>query len=210
MLIALSAAAFVCAVLAIAADREQGRHPAFYALKPLTTLFIVALALFTPTVAPVYQQWIVAALLLSLAGDISLMFSGNRWFLGGLGSFLLAHLAFVAAFLQGVTEPAPPWWAWAVLPAAAAMLVVLLPKAGRLKLPVVLYCLVLTAMVLAAAARYAEFPGMLAQSALVGAVLFLLSDALLGWRKFAGPFPGAQAAILSTYWMAIWLIALSV
>jgi alkenylglycerophosphocholine/alkenylglycerophosphoethanolamine hydrolase len=220
MITALSACAAIAAALAIAADWSERRHRAFYVLKPLTTLLIVGIALAAPAADSPYQAWIVAALLLSLVGDVCLMFThgagasargaGNRWFLGGLGAFLLAHGAFAAAFLQGVAAPNPPGWLAAVVFYAGGLLFVLLPRAGALKIPVLLYCFALAAMVFAAAARHAALADGASLCALLGALLFMLSDSALGWRRFVGRFRHAQAVILSTYWAAIGLIAWSV
>ena len=207
MIAALTVAAALAAVLAIAADWEERRRSAFYALKPLATLLILAIAALAPPSA--YQHWLLAALALSLAGDVSLMFHSDRAFVAGLASFLLAHLAFVAAFLTGVPHIELPYWLAAVAAYAVALLAVLLPRAGRLKLPVALYCAVLGAMVFAAATRYQSRADAASARALAGALLFMLSDSLLGWRRFVGRYRGAQAAILSTYWAAIALIAWS-
>src|SRR5271156_3085314 len=95
---AVFGAAAVSALLAIAAEGEQRRHPAFYLLKPLTTVLILAAALnLTPLSGAAYRQTVVIALALSLAGDICLMFEGEAWFAAGLGSFLLAHIGFILA-----------------------------------------------------------------------------------------------------------------
>jgi len=220
MIPVLSACAALAAALAIAADWNERRHRAYYLLKPLTTLLIIGIALAAAAAAPAYQRWIVAALLLSLAGDVCLMFThgagaGARgadqaWFLGGLGSFLLAHAAFAAAFLQGVAAPDPPGWLAAVVFYAGGLLFVLLPRAGALKVPVLVYALALAAMVFTAAARHGALGDAASLRALLGALLFLLSDSALGWRNFVGRYRGAQALILSTYWAAIGLIAWSV
>lgn len=210
MILALAAGAVLSGALAIAADWNERRHPAFYALKPLTTLLILGVALAATSPGEAYPRWIAAALLLSLAGDACLMFEGNRWFIAGLGSFLLAHLAFAAAFLQGLGEVVLPAWLVVIVLYGAAMLLVLLPRAGALKLPVLIYCLVLAAMVFTAAARHASYDDASSLHALLGALLFMASDSLLGWRRFVGPFRHAQAAILASYWAAIGLIAWSV
>lgn len=209
MITALSACAALSAALAIAADWNERRHRAFYLLKPLTTLLIIGIALAATPESAAYQRWIVAALVLSLAGDVCLMFAGNAWFIGGLGSFLVAHGAFAAAFLHGVAAPDPPGWLAAVVFYAGGMLFVLLPRAGALKLPLLAYCLALAAMVFTAAARHGALADTPSRCALLGALLFMLSDSALGWRRFVGPFRHAQALILSTYWAAIGLIAWS-
>lgn len=205
MITALTAAAVVSATLAIAADWEERRSAAFYLAKPLTTLLILGIAALAPPSA--YQHWLLVALALSLAGDICLLFPSDRWFVAGLASFLAAHLAFVAAFLQGVDSFALPAWLAAVAAYGAALFAVLVPRAGRLRLPVLSYGAVLGAMVCAAAARYEARADAGAARALAGALLFMLSDSLLGWRRFVGRYRGAQALILSTYWAAIGLIA---
>lgn len=210
MITALSAAAAVCALLAIAADWNDRRHKIFYLLKPLTTALILAVAAAAAAESTVYQQWILLALALSLIGDVFLMFKGNRWFMAGLGGFLLAHLAFAAAFLHNVAAVALPGWLAAVVLYAGVLLWILLPRSGALKLPVLLYCAVLAAMVFAAAARHESLETGKALAALAGALLFLLSDSLLGVRQFVRRYRHAQALILSTYWLAIGLIAWSV
>lgn len=204
------AAAAVCASLAMFADRREARPPVFYVLKPLTTVLIIAFAAVREPASADYRQWILVALVLSLLGDIALMFHGERWFLAGLGSFLVAHLAFVAAFTTGVEEFRLPWWIAASPVAGFVLLPLLWRGAGVLRPAVLVYGLVLCAMVLTAAARYQALPAASALCALAGAVLFQLSDSLLGYRQFVRPYPAAQPLILSTYWLAIGLVAASI
>ena len=210
LIMALSAAAGLSALLAIAADWSERRHKSFYLLKPLTTLLIVGIAWAANAASANYQNWILLALVLSLVGDVCLMFSGPRWFVAGLAGFLLAHLAFAAAFLHHVSVIALPGWLAAVALYAGVLLCVLLPRSGALKVPVLLYCAALAGMVFAAAARYESLHDGRALLALAGALLFMLSDSLLGVRQFVRRYRYAQPLILSTYWMAIGLIAWSV
>ena len=200
-------AAVASGSFAIAADWSERRHRSFYLLKPLTTLLILGIAVSAP--ASAYQKLTIAALLLSTLGDICLMFKGNAWFAAGLGSFLVAHLLFVAAFVQGVHPITIPLYAFAVVPYGAALLWFLLPRTGPLKLPVIIYCAVIGLMVVTAAARYHAL-GAPAAGVLIGALFFLASDSLLAMRQFVGTYAGAQALILSTYWIAVGLIASSV
>lgn len=212
--IALTVTAAASGALAIAADWEERRHRALFVLKPLTTVLIIAVAASITHEGP-YAQAVLAALVLSLCGDVFLMFgdgarTSDRAFIAGLVSFLLAHLAFVFAFVQGLRSPELPAWLAVVAFGVVAMLSVLLPRAGALKLPVLVYCLVLAAMVFAAAARHASFGDADSLRAVLGALLFAVSDSLLGVRRFVRRFRFAQALILSTYWGAIGLIAWSV
>jgi uncharacterized membrane protein YhhN len=204
------AAALISALLAIAceiiAERGAVRPRAFYLLKPLTSTLIAA-SLFAGAHRP--DALLIAAFAFAIAGDIALMFSGDKAFLAGLGSFFVAHLAFVAEFMSGVPGWQPPLWTLAFVVYALALFVWLLPKTGALKIPTLAYGAVLTAMVLAAAAAHAAMPNAATRLALIGALLFALSDSVLAIRQFAGPYRGAQPLILSSYWLAIGLIAMS-
>src|SRR3546814_19387137 len=73
---------------------------------------------------------------------IALMFESNAAFLAGLGSFLLAHLLFMLAFLHGVDVYRLPLWAWLFLGYGVALGIVLVRRAeARLRIPVVVYAL---------------------------------------------------------------------
>tara|TARA_R110000850_G_scaffold191091_5_gene317278 strand:+ start:399 stop:1124 length:726 start_codon:yes stop_codon:yes gene_type:complete len=190
-------------------ERAQGRHRAFYLLKPLTTLLILFAALCAGDSDPEYQRWICVGLALSMLGDIALMFEGDGWFMAGLSSFLVAHVLFVVAFaLDGVALPALQYW----IPAAGGSLFLLwlLPRTGKLLVPVVVYVLALTAMSLAAGTRLEIRGDTSALLALAGAIIFLVSDAALSVCQFGGAYRRAQFLILSTYFLAIGLIAASV
>lgn len=207
LLIALTA---MSAVLAIVADWGR-RGPAFYLLKPLTTVLIIALCLIWPASQPAdYLFLIVLGLVFCLLGDIFLMGNNNRAFICGLSAFLIGHLIFMLAFLKGVESPALPMWTAALLVWGLPLAAILLPRAGALKLPVAAYCLVLLGMSLTAAIRFEAMADISATYALAGALLFVFSDSLLGIRKFVQPRIDLQPALLLSYWGGIGLIAVSV
>lgn len=208
MITVLCAAAALSAVLAIAAEWGEQRHRSFYLLKPLTTVLIAGIALCGEPGD--YRLWVVAALLLSLSGDICLMFPGNGWFIGGLGSFLLAHMVFVLAFVHGVDNLQIPLWTAAFGVYGLAFFGWLLPKTGKLMLPVIVYGTVLMAMAVTASARWAMLHDERSLLLMVGALLFVLSDSSLAVRQFNGMYHHAQTLILTTYWSSIGLIAYSV
>lgn len=204
-------AAALSALLAIASEeRAAGRHPAFFLLKPLTTLLVLGAAATASDADPAYRAWICAALLLSMCGDIALMWPGNAAFVTGLGSFLVAHGLFVWAFLINGGNALPPVWSAVPILAGGAFFAWLLPRTGPLRVPVIVYAAALVAMALAAAARSDVREDTSGALAAAGALLFLLSDSALAVRHFKGPYPRAQALILSTYWLAIAGVAASV
>ena len=91
----------------------------------------------------------------------------------------------------------------ATIVAASAFLFVLVPRLGKMKLPVIAYFAVIMAMVAAAW----SVPGaswMLG----AGAVIFALSDSLIAVRKFLQPFPGSHIAVWTTYVAAQFMMTL--
>lgn len=200
------AAIAVSAALAIVAAAWK-RRTAFYVFKPLTTLLIIGLVLMQLTADFVYTRLIVGGLVFSLAGDVLLMLPLDR-FVAGLVAFLIAHLLYIAAFTSDGVRAT--WWLALPLAAYAAVLLrILLPRVpSGLKLPVVVYALVLLAMAWAAAERGAAgMPGGVFAAA--GGVLFVASDSALAINRFARQFRGADAVVLGTYYAAQTLIALS-
>lgn len=179
-----------------------GEHPwRFYLLKPLTTALILTSAALAPSHPA--RAWVASGLVLSLIGDICLMFPGDRAFLGGLGSFMAAHLAFIAAFSVGLPLGLPPLWTGALGLYALAMLGLLWPRAGRLRIPVAIYGLVLFGMALAAARAHHLLGTPASLWGVVGALTFIASDSALAANRFLRPHRRAQLVILGTYWMAL-------
>jgi len=151
---------------------------------------------------------LIVALALSAAGDAFLAQEGEKAFLGGLGSFLLAHMAYVALFAiagGGMEILAVQAWRLGipVIATAAALLLVvrLMPAVGpALKLPVTLYVAAIAAMMWTSATVPVPI-------VMVGAALFLASDPILAIEKFllspASPHRAwAGPAVWILYWLA--------
>jgi uncharacterized membrane protein YhhN len=187
------------------------RPALIYIFKPLTTILILAAALLPGTfLSNPYARAISLGLVFSLFGDIWIMAPGDR-FLYGLANFLLAHIFYIIAFLPGSSVDSFPWMAIPFMGIGAVILIYLWPALpSGLKGAVSVYVAVIVAMAtLAASQAVARFSaGTL--SAAVGALLFLLSDALLAIDRFRRPFHLAQAAILGTYFAGQLMIALSI
>jgi uncharacterized membrane protein YhhN len=196
------------AVLAIVGQYRS--RTLVYLFKPLTTVLIIVLAWQLNTGTPGrYDRLILAGLLFSLAGDVFLMLPRDR-FVAGLVSFLIAHLLYIAAFSGTAGFFASPLLALPYAAGAIVLLAILLPKAGSLALPVIAYAAALATMGWQAAAHWHALRDTAALCAMLGAILFMLSDSLLAFNRFVKPFHAAQAALLSTYFAAQWLIAQSV
>ena len=208
-LVGLSLLAGVSAALHIRSE-YRGPRALGYVVKPLTTSALIALAWLAPGSPPApYRELIVLGLVFSLAGDIFLMLPSDR-FLPGLVSFLIAHLLYIAAFsqVQGFQPSVVALAPFAL--ASAALLRLLWPHLAGMQVPVVFYVVVIATMGWQAAAQWWSVGETWALLALLGAISFTISDAALALNRFRAPFAAAPAAILSSYYLAQWLIALSV
>jgi uncharacterized membrane protein YhhN len=167
---------------------------------------VACLALATMAASGRYARLLALGLLVSATADVAI----ERSFVAGLGLFLLAHLAYVAAFLEG-RPPLRPLRALPVLAALGAAFSAVAPGLGPLRLPVIAYMAAIGTMVWRAAARVGRNgPARAAEwSALGGAVLFATSDTLIAIDRFRAPVPGAGIAVIVLYWAGQLGIALS-
>jgi uncharacterized membrane protein YhhN len=205
----LAAAALISGVAYILAT--YGAAPWLrYMLKPLTTLLILALALsFANPISPLYRTLIVVGIAFSLAGDVFLMLPQNT-FVFGLVSFLIAHLFYIFAY-RSVSGFHFTWWlALPYILYGFFMLYLLWPHVGDLRIPVIVYAAVLMIMGWQAAEQWWHVRDTSMLLAMVGAILFILSDTTLALNKFRAPVPQRDLIIMSTYYSAQFLIAWSV
>jgi uncharacterized membrane protein YhhN len=139
-----------------------------------------------------HTSWyLIAALALSLLGDVYLMLP-DRLFPAGLAAFLLAHLAYVADFDATMLARAT----WFVLVVIASVPLAMRIIRGVPNMPlragVAVYMAVISLMVASAIAS-----GHLVAAA--GALLFFLSDSLIAVNRFVLPFASAPLAIIVSY-----------
>ena len=188
----------------------RGNKRAEYVLKPLTMVVLVAAAVCLGGDEPGLRwQFTIAAVVLSLAGDVFLMLPADL-FIAGLASFLLAHIAYVVAFNQ--TAPPLGW----TIGASAALLVVVGPiyaqlvrgmrRSGQtdMAIPVAIYVLALGAVVVSAVATLGRDDWSTGRSvlAIAAALSFAVSDGLIGWTRFVQDYRWAPVTIIATYHLA--------
>lgn len=192
-LVGIAAVAAVTDWWAVATERTAVRHVA----KPATLAALVGVALAVDPARGDVRGWMVAGLVLSLAGDVLLMLP-ERWFVGGLVAFLLGHVAYVVGLQMAPTDLAWLLVGVALVGACGATVgreivrrVAGGPHRG-LHGPVIAYLVVISAMVLSAF-------GTAAAAAIVGALLFYASDATLAWNRFVEPLRWGPLAVMVTY-----------
>ena len=151
------------------------------------------------------RLWLIGALLFSAAGDIALALDNKRYFVIGLGLFLVAHLLYIPAFLMEWEYRPIAFIIIALVLTVAALLVrKLLPQLGSLKIPVLLYIAVIVVMVITSSLHAPLNPVLLA-----GTLIFMFSDATIAVNKFLTPIPARDFLVMFTYYLAQLLIVLS-
>ena len=181
-------------------SRWSQHRPSEVWSKPLTLVAMIGAAVALIPDDPTVRVWFVVALVLCLAGDVFLL-GDDSWFVPGLAAFLAGHLAYLIGF---VSADEWRWWAFALASIGLGLLGVTIGRrvvAGAvarrtsLRVPVASYLGVISLMVVCAAAAGNTW-------AVAGALLFLSSDTILGWRQFLAERPWMPLTIMFTYHLA--------
>ncbi|SOD70398.1 uncharacterized membrane protein YhhN [Jatrophihabitans sp. GAS493] len=142
-----------------------------------------------------------SALVLSTAGDTALLATTEPAFAAGLGSFLLAHCAYIAALARLENRDGSTGWAGLrrrpglALPAAGLATTVSLTlarRAGPMRMPVTGYGAIIASM-------FAVALGTGRPRVIAGATLFCLSDLIIAIDRFGRPIPRSDALVMATY-----------
>ncbi len=171
-----------------------------YVCKPLTMVALFATTLTLDVDHSAVRTWFLVAIVLCLLGDVFLMLPQDL-FVFGLGSFLLGHIAYIVGMhVDGID-------AGRFVVGAALVLVALVVIGSRvirgvragtepeLTGPVLAYMGVISVMVASAI-------GTGHVAAILGAVSFYASDALIAWNRFLRETRHARLVIMVTYHLA--------
>jgi len=153
------------------------------------------------------KKWILLALIFSLGGDIFLLFESKDpvFFLLGLTSFLIAHIFYIVFFhLIRIRENIAGniLLLLVVVVYYTALMTILSPYLESLKLPVRIYGVVISFMLLLALHTGFITNKKARLMMITGAVLFIISDSLLALNKFYAPFDYAGIGVMLTYGLA--------
>lgn len=178
---------------AVATDRRAVEWIA----KPLVMVGVLATMVTLEDIDRGVWAWFLVAFVFGLLGDVFLL-GPDRLFPAGLGSFLIAHLCAIVGLLVAGVEGL-----W--LLGGGVVVLVLLATVGPpvlrgarehgLAVPVGLYLSVLGAM---AALAVGTGHGL----AVAGGLLFLASDAILGWNRFVAAISLSRPGVHVTYHLA--------
>lgn len=161
------------------------------------------------------SKFIYLALFFSWLGDIFLMFPrdesshGKILFILGLVSFLIGHINYIAHFYneirfkikETIIVQKPylllPFFLFIIL-----FLKVLYPTLGTMKIPVTIYGVVITSMMITAFNRKNIVNIVSFYFTIIGAILFVFSDSCIAINLFYQPFELARMMIMITYILA--------
>ena len=180
---------------------------------PLSMLFVlVALVQLRPD--PFYYRLMTAGFILSLLGDMLLVFYQRPLFQAGLISFLLAHVFFTLALLNLGSGFSLGWVLLCGLLVAVGICVYfwLKPHLGNMKYLAMAYMVVISCM-LASAGRVlfdSGIPGCGRTSVFTGALLFYLSDLFVARNRFVKKSFINRFFGLPLYYAAQFFLAFSV
>lgn len=177
--------------------------------KLVASTAFVATAISAGALRSRYGVFILTGLICSWLGDAFLIGTAERWFLLGLVSFLLAHVAYITGFIEtGVDRN---WTLAAAAPVVVIAFLVLLWLApqlpGNMIWPVRFYTAVISLMVITA---FGTLGGGASPLIVAGACLFFISDLSVAATRFTDPPFPTYVLGLPLYYMGQLCFALSV
>ena len=177
-----------------------------YATKPGFMLALIALAIVMHPANPTERAFFIAALTLGLASDVFLMVPRDL-FIPGLAAALVEHLIYISGFRTRELHAGHLLIAAAIALVSAALIFPRIDGALRrdhpkLVAPVIAYLVVFVVMVASAG-------GTGSLVALVGALLFFYSDAILAWNRFVKPMPYGRIVNIVPYHVGQALLVVS-
>lgn len=183
-------------------------------VKPLLSSLFVITAFLQIHQYLTYHYLILVGLVLSLVGDICLIFFFHKKvFTAGLGAFLAGHIMYTIAF----SHLGELGWVMIAIGAVCILTSVVIymrlqANLGNMRGPVLGYIIIITAMVIGAASLWNHFAlGTTGRYlVLVGAILFYVSDIFVARHRFVQKEFLNRAIGLPLYYTAQFLIAYSV
>ncbi len=186
--------------------------PLKYVLTPLVTASIMGFVILSigQDGPSSYSLLIFAALTFSLIADVILMIEEVDLMKYGIVFFLMAHIAYTAAFAEGYL-----FRVWNLsLPLMFIFMIVKLDalfkeKAGNLRVPILVYMTVILTMAFFAITGLNRGVNLGNLTVTAGAALFLISDLTLAYNAFAAEIKHSSVFTWASYGPAQFLIAVS-
>ena len=184
--------------------------------KPLIVMSLLTMLAKRTALKGRFHKRLFMGLIFALAGDVLLMFvdKSQSFFLYGLIAFLVCHIFYTSAFYLDFRSAPELDKKGARIAIVICTLVgmgfyiLIRANLGFLKLPVMAYIFVICFMMMMAVFRNQRVNMLSFHLVLYGAMLFMISDALLAYNKFVQPLDHASVWIMITYIAAQYLITM--
>jgi uncharacterized membrane protein YhhN len=171
-----------------------------FIIKAIPAISLAVLALIT--VSRMTGKLLFVSLLFCAAGDVALELGTEKYFIVGLGLFLIAQIMFIVTFSRDFKMQRSRIPIIVILAIyALAIASIITPSLGEMTIPVYFYLVVITLMGIFAALRGAKN-----KFTLYGAASFIVSDSILAINKFMMPVPATDYIVMITYYLALFLI----
>jgi len=185
--------------------------------KPLLMILLLVFVSIRLEKVTLEKRLVQLAIFASFLGDIFLLMDkgDSIWFIFGLVAFLIAHIFYIVLFVRIRRKNQPRRklnFIVLILLAAyvGSFFYLLYPSLGTLKIPVIIYALVLAGMLGMAFHAFDLAKQTYGLITVMGAFLFLISDSLLALNKFYSTFFLSGVLIMFTYAIAQLFIVLGV
>jgi uncharacterized membrane protein YhhN len=194
----------------------SGQAQIAWFIKPFLLPFLLLGVFFYGNFAS--KKFLLTALAFSWIGDIILLFADRdeMYFISGLIAFLISHVVYIITFskqlkIRNRKNKAVFWIGVTVIIVyLLTMLTILLPSLGDLKIPVFVYALVISTMLLFAFKGFLIWEEPANWYILLGAIIFVSSDSILAFDKFHAPIVLNSFLIMITYLIAQYLIVVGI
>lgn len=190
-----------------------GKEAIAWWIKPLLIPFLICIVFFSNRFKT--QKILLFALFFSWIGDVLLLFADKHslYFIFGLVSFLIAHLAYIFLFHKQTKSNNNKIYLRfipIVLIYLLGILSVLWSSLNEMKIPVAIYAVVISTMLLMSIKAFFEWNKPAKILVVIGALLFVISDSILAVNKFYSPVPMGSFLIMSSYLGAQFFIVKSI
>ncbi|MBA4302229.1 Uncharacterized membrane protein YhhN [Algoriphagus alkaliphilus] len=210
---------FLLASLVDIAFLLEGNLSLRFFSKPLILLGLIIyfFQITRPIAATFLTKSILSALIFSWIGDILLLWP--HLFIYGLGAFLMAQVCYIIGFklaqsgsnrLDQVNFIKIFFFNLPIYLAAAFTFYLINPNLGSMKIPVIIYIIVIVSMVATARERFKKCNSASFWQVFIGAVFFFISDGAIAISRFFFDFPESGIIIMGTYVIAQLLIVMGI
>ncbi|MFZ9661969.1 MAG: lysoplasmalogenase, partial [Chitinophagaceae bacterium] len=175
-----------------------------YFTEPLLMPFIIIWFLKQTTLKSRQSYYILSSLIFSWIGDIFMMFNDELNLLFGIAFFVSTHIIYIL-FLSNIPASdksyfrEKPILLLVVFVYLIEMLYILWPYLEGLKVPVLIYSILISIMMLLAMWQYKRISNRASLALITGAWLFVLSDTVNAVYKFRFPFTWGMELVQITY-----------